>query len=188
MAINITVLWLEATRTFSQSGYFVQCCSFHCERPILNHRTPTTGKITHLIIAFAPDLQRASFHGVAALSYHTSTTEPLSLLILVKGSYPALGASLRCGKVIFSRGAEVAPLVYAAWHANRYIPINDDDLVTVSSEIAFRPSVVGYLYNILKTFVTETGVVVSLDVAQIAKCPVQDLSYCFLLSQGVFLD
>lgn len=44
-----------------------------------------------------------------------------------------------------------------------------------------------YSYNILKTFVTETGVVVLLDVAQVAKCPVQDLSYCFLLSQGVFL-
>ena len=44
-----------------------------------------------------------------------------------------------------------------------------------------------YSYNILKTFVTETGVVVSLDVAQVAKCPVQYLFYHLVLSQSVLL-
>jgi hypothetical protein len=42
------------------------------------------------IVALTPDLQRISFYSVIDFLYHSSTTEFILSLILIKGSYRAL--------------------------------------------------------------------------------------------------
>jgi hypothetical protein len=46
------------------------------------------------IIAFTPDLQRVSFYTIIDFLYHSSTTELILSLILIKESYPSSKASL----------------------------------------------------------------------------------------------
>jgi hypothetical protein len=46
------------------------------------------------IVALMPDLQRVSFYSVIDFLYHSSTTELILPLILIKGSYPSSKASL----------------------------------------------------------------------------------------------
>jgi hypothetical protein len=48
------------------------------------------------IVALTPDLQRVSFYSVTDFLHHSSTTELILSLILIKGSYPSSKASLRC--------------------------------------------------------------------------------------------
>src|SRR6266536_2221524 len=45
------------------------------------------------IVALTPDLQRVSFYSVTDFLHHSSTTELLPSLILIKGSYPSSKAS-----------------------------------------------------------------------------------------------
>jgi hypothetical protein len=50
------------------------------------------------IVALAPDLRTVPLYGVTEFLHHSSTAELLSLLILIKGSYPSFKASLPCWK------------------------------------------------------------------------------------------
>jgi hypothetical protein len=53
--------------------------------------------------------------------HHSSTIELSSLLILIKGSYPSLRASLPCWEVIVSLVAAVAHWFMQRHHADRYL-------------------------------------------------------------------
>jgi hypothetical protein len=116
------------TLTLEQSGLRMHICiclilyeSCGLATPGPPGRLPTENYA--VVAASSPGLRRASFHCVVGFLYHSSTTEPLSLLILRNGSYPGLGASLRCGEVIVSLVAAVASLIHATRHAGRYLPI-----------------------------------------------------------------
>jgi hypothetical protein len=50
------------------------------------------------IVALMPDLQRVSFYSVTDVLHHSSTTELILSLILIKGSYPSSKASPLCRK------------------------------------------------------------------------------------------
>jgi hypothetical protein len=41
------------------------------------------------IVALTPDLQRVSFYSITEFLHHSSTTELILSLILIKGSYPS---------------------------------------------------------------------------------------------------
>ncbi len=62
------------------------------------------------IIAFTPDLQRVSFYSVTDFLYHSSTTELLPSLILVKRSYLTSKASHPCRKPLSA--------LWLLWRAN----------------------------------------------------------------------
>lgn len=53
------------------------------------HPKPLSLKNQVRIIAFMPDLQRVSFYTIIDFLYHSSATELLLPLILVKGFYPS---------------------------------------------------------------------------------------------------
>ena len=55
----------------------------------------TSENITNLAVAFVPDLRRTLFHSVAGFLYYSSTTEPLLILIPIKGARPNLKALCR---------------------------------------------------------------------------------------------
>src|SRR5436305_1391565 len=50
------------------------------------------------IVALAPDLPTVPLYGATEFLHHSSTAVLLSLLILIKGSYPSFKASLPCWK------------------------------------------------------------------------------------------
>jgi hypothetical protein len=50
------------------------------------------------IVALTPDLQRVSFYSVIEFLYHSSSTELILSLILIKGSYLSSKASPLCRK------------------------------------------------------------------------------------------
>ena len=50
------------------------------------------------IVALTPDLQRVTFYRVIEFLHHSSTTELILLLILVKESYPSFRTLLLCQK------------------------------------------------------------------------------------------
>ena len=60
------------------------------------------------IIAFTPDLQRVSFYNIIDFLYHSSTTELLLPLILIKGSYPSSKAWYIYRKIVISLVAVMA--------------------------------------------------------------------------------
>lgn len=60
--------------------------------PFLTLATHAFGKITNLVVAFAPDMRGASFHDVAGLHHNSSTTGLSLIMILIKGSRSSLRA------------------------------------------------------------------------------------------------
>jgi hypothetical protein len=54
------------------------------------------GENFNLIVASAPDLRRASFHGEAGLLHHSSTIKLVPLSKLINGSYPSLRVPQKC--------------------------------------------------------------------------------------------
>jgi hypothetical protein len=60
------------------------------------------------IVALMPDLQRVSFYSVTEFLYHSSTTELILSLILIKGSYLSSKALLICRKSSLALVAAVA--------------------------------------------------------------------------------
>ena len=64
------------------------------------------------IVALAPDLWTIALYGATEFLYHSSTTELLSLLILIKGSYLSFKASLLCWKSLSA--------LWLLWHVNSY--------------------------------------------------------------------
>jgi hypothetical protein len=61
-----------------------------------------------LIVALTPDLQRVSFYSVKEFLYHSSTTELIPSLILVKESYPSSNASTTMQVTVISLVAALA--------------------------------------------------------------------------------
>jgi hypothetical protein len=73
------------------------------------------------IVAFAPDLQRASFHSVTEFLHHSTTIKLAPLSNLIKGSYLSLRASLQCSEVIISLVSTVARKFTQGRYSGRYL-------------------------------------------------------------------
>lgn len=79
-----------------------------CARATPEHSGPLQPINYVRIVALAPNSQRASFHGGIVFLHHGTTIKLSPVLILIKGSYPSLSASLRCWEVIISQVSAVA--------------------------------------------------------------------------------
>jgi hypothetical protein len=73
------------------------------------------------IVAFAPDLRRAFSHGVIEFLHHRTTIKLLSLLMLMKGSYPSLRTSLSYWEVVISLVAAIARKFTQSCHSDWYL-------------------------------------------------------------------
>jgi hypothetical protein len=70
------------------------------------------------IVALALDLRKVSFYNATEFLNHSSTIELLSLLILIKGSYPSFKASLTMPEIVISLVAAVASKFMQGRHAD----------------------------------------------------------------------
>ena len=74
--------------------YFV--ISYSMATPELSKPLPLENYVR--VVALAPDLRKVSVCGTTGFLHHSSTIELLSLLILMKGSYPSFKVSYHAGK------------------------------------------------------------------------------------------
>ena len=74
------------------------------------HSNPLLLKNHVYIVAIISDLQRVSFYSITDFLYHSSTTELIPSLILIKGSYPSDKPSLLCKKSL--------SVLWLLWRAN----------------------------------------------------------------------
>jgi hypothetical protein len=103
---TLTLSILKSVHTSISSIIFYKLCSV----ATLRNREPLLLKIHVRIIALTPDLQRVFFYSVIGFLYHSSTTELILSLILIKRSYPSSKASLllRIQEIFISLVATVA--------------------------------------------------------------------------------
>jgi hypothetical protein len=81
-----------------------------CSVATPEHSEPLPLEIYVRVVALAPDLRKVPLYGATEFLYHTSTIELLSLLILIKGSYPSFKAHYHAGKS--------SSALWLLWHAN----------------------------------------------------------------------
>ena len=88
---------------------------------IPEHSSPNYLENNVRIIVIAPGLRRVLFHGIIRLLYYSTTIKLLSLLILIKGFYLSVKASLLCWEIAFSLVAAVARKFKQCRHAGWYL-------------------------------------------------------------------
>jgi hypothetical protein len=91
---TLTLSILKSVHTSISPIFFYKLCSMATP----GHPEPLLLENHVRIVALTLDLQRVSFYSVTDFLYHSSTTELLPSLILIKGSYPSSKASHLCRK------------------------------------------------------------------------------------------
>lgn len=81
-----------------------------CSVATPEHSEPLLLKYYGRIVALASNLRKVSFYSATELLYHNSTIKLLSLVILVKGSYPSFKA--------YNHARKSSSALWLLWYAN----------------------------------------------------------------------